>query len=193
MTRIERFKDYSFRDLRRAEMFARESMRVQRKANFKGANISGMLIKDMDFEGCNFDEANLANTHFLDCDMRACTFTRAKCSSSIFDRCRLDKANFTAADLRQAYFEKGQIWKTTFQCAELSKTTFSSTLHINDADFGNSMVHLYIEGHHIFIDKEWVRIDKEWVRIDKGTFNENALFFERYSGGIKALQAVLRG
>ncbi|MCX9192081.1 hypothetical protein C3Y87_11780 [Carbonactinospora thermoautotrophica] len=73
---------------------------------FLGANLTGVIAKDVIFEGCRFDYAYLQGFRavgglaFVNCSFRKSTFEAARLPGSVFVSCSLAGTEFIGCDLR---------------------------------------------------------------------------------------------
>ncbi len=99
-----------------------------RKCLFIGSDMSGLLLKNNNIDGCDFSDSELANSRFLGSNMvnnvfRGCSLRQAEFSSSHIKGCDFSGADFTGARVNACTFMKnvtaGAVWnRTAFYATE---------------------------------------------------------------------------
>ncbi len=96
--------------------------------NFKGADLSNVMLSSATFDGVNFTNANLtqatiADSLFTDTLLNNTIFKDADLSGSDFSRARIEKVDFSSATLSDTNFDNTQILNCLFENADTDADT----------------------------------------------------------------------
>lgn len=115
---------------------------VLRKAEFRGANLTGCYGYETKLEEADFREANLTKAQWVKAEAPHARFQKASLARARLHKATLSHANFYEADLtkvnlRQAVlngaeFQRARLEKTDFHGAELDEKALLSILHSDD-------------------------------------------------------------
>jgi uncharacterized protein YjbI with pentapeptide repeats/transcriptional regulator with XRE-family HTH domain len=131
---------------------------------FIGSDLSGLLLKTNNVEGCDFSGSDISNSHiqysnlvknvFKDCSLKetefsgsnidSCDFFGASFSGSEFSKSHLFGCDFNRADFTGAKFKSSCFQKSTVTNAVLKNTAFIAT-EINDTLFNGTIDNCYFE------------------------------------------------
>lgn len=145
--------------------------KIDKKTNFKGAQIHNRVFRDCTINLNHFSAAELKNVLFENCQFTNTSFSSAKLTDCIFRNCNLDSVMFTGAEISNTSFNKCEIDHSSFEDARLNNALFyNSSLHGShflEAEISNSKMTLCkLENTILFqkYDKDELFIDKESKR-----------------------------
>lgn len=140
--------DYSDRDEPRARLNS-----VVRLMGLNGANLSGMIIPELDLDHANFSNANLAHTVFIEAlleeaifinsDLRGSELLDADLNGANMSNARLDGANLSGAEFQDAILagailDRAILFNASFSSAILSGASLVDAILVearfSDAD-----------------------------------------------------------
>jgi len=124
------------------EKFSSSNMQ---KCLFVGSDMSGLLLKYNNVDGCDFSDSDISSSHFqgssiINNSFRSCSLREAEFSSSQIKGCDFSGADFTGAVIKSSSFQKNRmtnsVWdRTTFYTTQFTDIVFDGTF--KDCSFEN--------------------------------------------------------
>jgi uncharacterized protein YjbI with pentapeptide repeats len=83
------------------------------------ANLSGLVLSDVDFSFANLSNVNFSNSRFSGAIFRCANMTGANCKYANFNNATLYRANMTGANCKNANFIKAELIYTNMTGADM--------------------------------------------------------------------------
>jgi uncharacterized protein YjbI with pentapeptide repeats len=111
---------------------------------FVGSDMSGLLLKSNNVEGCDFTGSDISNSHIQSSHLannvfKNCLLKETECTRSYFEDCDFSEADFTGMK-----FKSGGFGKNTIANATWNRTAFTDT-QLADVKFEGTLEDCYFE------------------------------------------------
>ena len=123
------------------EKFSSSNMQ---RCKFIGSDLSGLLLKGNNVDGCDFSMSNITNSEVKNSHMVANKFTKCLLSGTEFSGSYLKGCDFSEVNFSDVKFEAGGFENNTVENAVWSRTSFVS-MYLSDIVFDGKLDDCYFE------------------------------------------------
>ena len=110
-----------------------------RRANFRGADLTGQVIVGVNLSQASFRNAVLNNVHFSECQLSEADFAEVTGNSAQFQACEMKQINFARAHLVNLQIEQSVMERASFLQARLDSALFRD-VRLAEANFREAML-----------------------------------------------------
>lgn len=94
---------------------------------FNGSEMSGLLLKSNNVDGCDFSDSDISNSRIQDSNIINSLFRHCSLNETEFSGSQIKGCDFSGADFAGAVIKSCALLKNTMTCAVWNRTTFSTT------------------------------------------------------------------
>lgn len=94
---------------------------------FKGSELSGLLLKQNNVDGCDFSDSDLSNSHIKESNLVNSIFQRCSLRGSDFSGSQIKACDLSGADFSEAFIKSCSLVKNNLSSAVWDRTAFLST------------------------------------------------------------------
>jgi uncharacterized protein YjbI with pentapeptide repeats len=126
-----------------------------KRANFRGANLKGAVIKGHNFSQASFRNAQMHDTKFIECNLEEADFAEIDGLRAHFESCQLKLANFSRAELSHAVLLRCAMERSVFLQSILHHARFEN-VNLREANFREASMP-EISFRHVELQKATLR------------------------------------
>jgi uncharacterized protein YjbI with pentapeptide repeats len=115
-----------------------------KNCKFVGSELSGLLLKSNNIEGCDFSKSNISYSQIQSSNLGDNIFKGCSLKGTEFSENNIGGCDFTEADFTEAEFRYSNLSKNVFSNAVWHRTKFTG-VKIDDAIFEGTIEDCYFE------------------------------------------------
>jgi uncharacterized protein YjbI with pentapeptide repeats len=114
------------------------------RCQFVGSDMSGLLLKSNNVDGCDFSNSSFSNSHIQNSNLVNNQFKNCSLKETEFSRSYIESCDFSSADFTGVEFKSGGFGNNTIANVVWDRTSFNA-MHIADIIFEGTLENCFFE------------------------------------------------
>jgi uncharacterized protein YjbI with pentapeptide repeats len=116
------------------EKFSSSNMK---SCKFVGSELSGLLLKSNNVDGCDFSSSDMSSSHIQNSNMQRCLFVGSEMPGLFLKGNNVDSCDFSSSDISSSHIQGSNLDNNLFRDCSLKETEFSGS-NIMSCDFSGA-------------------------------------------------------